>query len=74
MKNVVHLSKPLTQEIEATCSYSKEFKTNFLTLSVAEDSATHKSAICEEVTICINNKQEAKKLIQMLQNVIKKVK
>lgn len=79
MKNLVQLSKPLTQEIEATVSYDATFKTNFLTLYVSEDSPTNRNPkngrkICEETTICLNNKEDAQKLLKMLQEVLKKVK
>ena len=74
MKNLIQLSKPLTQEIEATCTYDKKFKTNFLTLYVSEASPTQKNNICEETTICLNNKEDTKKLLKMIQEVLKKVK
>ena len=66
MKNTVRLQKPLLQEISLESRYDREWKCHFLSIENFESSPGDDRRTGEEITICINNKEERDRLLEMI--------
>ena len=74
--NQVRLNAPLKHLFEVECRYDTEWKTNFLSLFCTEvhPKEDNRKSICEEMTICLNTKKEAKELIRVIKKAMEKMK
>lgn len=74
--NTVKVFSPFRQTFEVYHRYDKEWKTNFITLSCTDTYPKEEGRrdITEELNFCLNSKEEATKLIKMLQTVMGRIK
>lgn len=74
LKTTARLSAPLFYETTVTSNYDKGWETNFVTLSTTEINPREQRSVKEELTICIKNKSELRKLIGLFEAIEKKIK
>lgn len=74
MKNVVRLTQPLYQDISVQTRYDREWDCHFLTISSSEGYARGENRVTDELTLCLNNRKELDKLMELLKRVTEGVK
>jgi len=75
MINEVRIKAPMRQVIEVPdARYDREWKTYFLPITVTEEHPKDSNPISELVTICLNDKADAERLISLIRKATRKIK